>query len=56
MTTSFVANVVTSAALTPHTRLTHVSPVHFPEMNKMLYLKMEFCEKVLLHRITNNIF
>lgn len=45
MTTSFVASVVVSGALIPHTQLTHVSPVHFSKINKMQNLKMKFCEK-----------
>lgn len=56
MTTSSDANVLMSAALTPHPRLIHVSPVHFSEINKMQYLKIKFCEKILLHRIIYNIF
>lgn len=35
MTTSFIANVVMSGALTPHTHLTHVFPVRFSGMNKI---------------------
>jgi len=56
MTTSFVANAIMSGSLTPHTCLTHVSPVHFTEIDKMQYLKMKLCGKVLLHRIIYNIF
>lgn len=56
MTTSFVANVIVSGARIPHSQLTHVSPAHFSELDKMQNLKMKFCEKALLHRIIYSIF
>lgn len=56
MTTGFVANVVVSGALVPHTHLTHVCPVHFLEINKMQYIKMKSCEKALLHKIIYSTF